>query len=287
MGPAICVGRLPAMNERQMEIIVSRGIESVLGAGHRLVAQQLGLDRGRLDLLVLRPDGGLMVIELKKGRLTRNSVEQVRNYADALSTDTASPVTAMVIAQEALSRTADFAERRGVRLKTISESLLHETARQIGLSKADLLGDRRKAGVLFGGGTGLRTSVPLYSALAECPEPIRRLVESLDAGVKHARFNAGTTQIVLHYRGIKVGGLNRRERGGHTYVSTGVVLSSEHEGTLGRNRFVRMRRNTTGTHEHIWWELSWSVREYAHLSDNAYRFFFDVIDDAFRAGQED
>ena len=154
MRPAIWIGRLPAMNERQMEIIVSRGIESVLGVGHRLVAQQLGLDRGRLDLLVLRPDGGLMVVELKKGRLTRNSIEQVSNYADVLSTDTAIPVTAMVIAQEALPPTTDYAERRGVHLKTISESLLHETARQIGLSKADLLGDRRKAGVLFGGETG-------------------------------------------------------------------------------------------------------------------------------------
>ena len=276
------------MNERQMEIIISRGLESVLGEGHRLLAQQIGLDSGRLDLLVSRPDGSLMVVELKKGRLTNSHVDQVRNYSDTLCTDIGKYVAAMVIAQEAHPRTTDLAKRSGVRFKAISEEQLHELARQIGLSESDLLGDRRENGVLFGGGngTGLRTSVPLDQALAECPDPIRRLVESLEATVKHARFNAGTTQIVLHYRGIKVGGLNRRDRRGCSYVATGVVLSPQHENILARNRFMRMTRNTTGKHEHVWWDLSWSVSEYARLTENAYRYFFKLIDDALCTGQE-
>lgn len=175
------------MNERQMEIIVSRGLESVLGEGHRLLAQQVGLDSGRLDLLVSRPDGSLMVVELKKGLLTRNHVDQVKKYSDTLCMDIGKHVAAMVIAQEAHPRTADLADRRGVHFNAISEERLHEIAKQIGLSEADLLGNRRKNGVLFGGGsgTGLRTSVPLQHALAECPDPIRRLVESLEATVKH------------------------------------------------------------------------------------------------------
>ena len=274
------------MNERQMEIIVSRGLESVLGDGHRLLAQQIGLDSGRLDLLVSRPDGSLMVVELKKGRLTRSHVDQVRNYSDTLSMDIGKHVAAMVIAQQAHPRTADLADRRGVRFNAISEERLHEIAKQIGLSESDLLGNRLTNGVLFGGGsgTGLRTSVPLHSALAECPNPIRRLVESLEAQIKHARFNAGTTQIVLHYGGIKVGGLNRRDRKGCSYVATGVVLSPQHEEALARNRFVRMSRNSTGKHEHVWWDLSWSVSEYARLTENAYRYFFKVIDDALCIG---
>ena len=274
------------MNERQMEIIVSRGLEFVLGVGHRLLAQQVGLGCGRLDLLVSRPDGNLMVVELKKGRLTINHVDQVRNYSDTLSTDMGKHVAALVIAQEAHPRTAELADRRGVRFNPISEERLHEIARQIDLSESVLLGDRRKNGVLFGGGTGsgLRTSVPLHSALAECPDPIRHLVESLEEKINHARFNAGTTQIVLQYRGIKVGGLNRRDRKGCSYVATGVVLSPQHEEALARNRFVRMSRNTTGKHEHVWWDLSWSVSEYARLTENAYRYFFNVIDDALCIG---
>lgn len=274
------------MNEKQMEIIVSRGLESVLGEKHRLMAQQVGLDCGRLDLLVSRPDGSLMVVELKKGRLTRNHVDQVRNYSDTLSMAIGKYVAAMVIAQEAHPRTVDLANRRGVRFTAISEERLYDIAKKTGLSESDLLGDRRKNGVLYGGGSGsgLRTSVPLHDALAECPNSIRRLVDSLEEKIEHARFNAGTTQIVLHYRGIKVGGLNRRDRKGCSYVATGVVLSPQHENILAVNRFVRMTRNTTGKYEHVWWDLSWSVNEYARLTENAYRYFFNVIDDALCIG---
>lgn len=65
------------MNERQMEIIISRGIAPVLGVGHELLAQQVGVGVGRLDLLVARPDGARQVVELKKGRLAKKHVEQV------------------------------------------------------------------------------------------------------------------------------------------------------------------------------------------------------------------
>ena len=267
------------MNERQMEIIVSRGIDRVLGGGHELKAQQVGVGGRRLDLLVSRPDGTPMVVELKKGRLAKNHVEQVRSYATALSKDARTKVTAMVIANEASHRMVEFAEEGGVRVKTISERRLGELGKQIGLSESDLLGDRRKHGVLYGGGTGLRTTVPLQEALAGCPKQIRRLVQSLRANFSCSRFSAGTSQIVLHYRGIKVGGLNRRERGGHTYVSTGVVLSAEHEVALHDNRFFRSSRSTTGKHEHIWWERQWIGDEYACQSKKAFRFFFNVIDD--------
>lgn len=262
-----------------MEIIVSRGINRVLGPGHELKAQQVGVGGGRLDLLVSRPDGVRMVVELKKGRLGKDHVQQVKSYAKELFNDAQMSAKAMVIANEASPRMIEFAEKEGVHVRTISESRLRELALQIGLSESDLLGDRRKEGVLFGGGSGLRTSVSLQNALAECPDAIRSLVASLDAAFRDLRIRAGTLQIVLHYRGIKIGGLNRRERGGHTYVSTGVVLSAEHEAALVRNGFCRMTRNTTGKHEHIWWQLRWHGSEYARQSENAFRFFFNVIDE--------
>jgi len=220
-----------------------------------------------------------MVVELKKGRLAKSHVQQVRSYAEMLSTDARINAKAMVIANDASPRMIDFAEMEGVCVQTISEGRLSELAFQIGLSESDLLGQRRNDGVLFGGGSGLRTSVPLQDALTECPDAISGLVTSLDAAFKYSRFRAGTVQIVLHYRGVKVGGLNRRERGGHTYVSTGVVLSAEHQALLGGNGFCRETKNTTGKHEHIWWELRWQGSEYARQSENAFRFFFNVIDE--------
>ena len=267
------------MNERQMEIIVSRGIDRVLGPGHELKAQQVGVGGGRLDLLVSRPDGMLLVVELKKGRMERDHVRQVKTYAEELSNDAQMSAKAMVIANEASPRMLEFAEKEGVRVHTISENRLRELAFQIGLSESNLLGDRRKEGVLFGGGSGLRTSVPLQNALVECPDAIESLVTSLNAAFRHSRFRAGKSQIVLHYKGIKIGGLNRWDRGGHTYISTGVVLSAQHEAALGGNQFSRMTRNTTGKHEHIWWELQWQGSDYARQSENTFRFFFNVIDE--------
>ena len=274
------------MNERQMEIIVSRGIDRVLGTGFELKAQQVGVGSGRLDLLVSRPDGSLVVVELNKGRLARNHVVQVRNYADTLSADAQVNVAAMIIANEASPGMVETANGYGVCVKTYSESQLRELASQIGLSDSNLLGVRRKDGVLFGGGTGLRTTVPLHAALSECPMPIRHLVGTLDAAYTKSQFSAGTSQIVLHYRGIKVGGLNRRERGGHSYVSTGVVLSADHEEALDEHRFFKMSKSTTGKHEHIWWERRWDGNDYARQSENMFRFFFEVIDELLVTDRE-
>ena len=271
------------MNERQMEIIISRGVDLVLGVGHELLAQQVKVGSGRLDLLVARPNGSRMVVELKKGRLTGKHIEQVKSYTRALSTDGGTKAEAMLIVNEASPGMLDFADKEGVYVETISDSQLWELKTQLGLSASDLLGDRRKEGVLFGGGSGLRTSVPLQDALATCPEPIRYLVKSLDTGFEHSQFQAGTSQITLDYRGIKVGGLNRRDRGGHTYVSTGVVLSAEHKAKLVENRFFQMNRNTTGKHDHIWWELRWDGSDYARQSNNVFRFFFEVIEKVLRS----
>lgn len=59
-----------------MEIISSSGIDRVLGAGHELKAHQIGVDSGRLDLLTLRPDVVLMVIEINKNQLAKSHAEQ-------------------------------------------------------------------------------------------------------------------------------------------------------------------------------------------------------------------
>lgn len=270
------------MNERQMEIIISRGIELVLGSGHELKAQQVGVGDGRLDLLVSQPNGTPLVVELKKGRLASTHVEQVITYAADLAARAGANVDAMLIVNEASPKMVGFAESQRVNVITIPESRLRELAERIGLSETDLLGDRRRNGVLFSGGSGLRTSIPLEVALAECPHSVRRLATTLGADFKHLGFRAGTSQIVAHYRGIKVGGLNRHDRGGHTYIATGVVLSTLHEQALKENGFCRMTRNTTGKHEHVWWERRWEGSEYTRQSERMFRFFFKVIDEALR-----
>lgn len=268
------------MTERQMEIIISRAIELVLGEGTELRAQKLGVGSGRLDLLVSQPDGVRTVVELKKGRLARPHIAQAKGYSESLSVDADMEVNAMVIANEASSPMVEFAKSEGVTVKTISESQLSGLAKQIGLSDSDLFGNRRQEGVLFGGRAGLRTSVPMQTALAECPAPIRRLVRQFEATYAQLNFEAGTLQIVLHYKGIKVGGLNRRHRGGCTYIATGVVLTDDHRDELKASQFVEMAQNTTGTNEHVWWERLWVGSQYVNESEHAFKYFFKVIDKA-------
>lgn len=268
------------MTERQMEIIISRGIELVFGEGSKLHAQQLGVGNGRLDLFVSQPNGIRTVVELKKGRLAEPHIAQAIGYAEALSTDSGMEICAMVVANAASSQLIALAAARGVQVKVISESQLSRLSSQLGLSESDLLGDRRREGVLFGGRAGLRTYVPLQTALAECPEPIRGLVAHLRANFPQLDLEAGKLQIVLHYKGIKVGGLNRFHRGGGTYVSTGVVLTDDHRKLLEMNQFSEMSQNTTGTNEHVWWERRWIGTQYVNQSECVFRYFFDVIDEA-------
>lgn len=272
------------MNERQMEIIISRGIELVLGEGYQLKAQQVGVGTGRLDLLVSQPIGTRMVVELKKGRLARKHIDQVKEYAETLSLDAQIEVDSMIISNTAGPRITEFARSAGVRIQTISESRLSEIGKCIGLVESDLLGDRRKSGVLFGGGSGLRTAVPIRHALKDCPDSVQLMVKSQESSYPDLRLCAGTSQIVLHYKGIKVGGLNRWERGGHTYIATGVVLSDAHRELLICNHFLRMSRNTTGKHDHIWWERRWLGNDHIRQSEYVFRYFFNVIDEVLNSG---
>lgn len=108
-----------------MEIIISRGIEEVLGEGHSLVAQQVSIgSAGRLDLLVSKPDGTRMVIELKKGRLTGKHIDQVLRYSETLSEDGGLMIDSMLIGNEASAVLHQQAKERGVHIKALTEQEL-------------------------------------------------------------------------------------------------------------------------------------------------------------------
>lgn len=265
------------MTERQMEIIISRGIEEVLGEGHKLIAQQVSVgSAGRLDLLVSKPDGTRMVIELKKGRLTDKHINQVLRYSETLSEDGGIEIDSMLIGNEASEEFHQQATERGVRIRALTEEKLREIQSSIGLGLAELQGERRKSGVLYGGG-GVQARVPVQDALYECPAPIGTLVQELEKEYPVIQFAAGSMQIAIVYKGVKVGGLNRQHRGGHTYISTGVVLTDEHENMLKANQFLKMSKSQK-SHEHIGWEIRWIGNTYAERSFSTFRYFFVEID---------
>jgi hypothetical protein len=53
--------------------------------GLRVVGRQVGLESGRLDLLGIDPQGRWVVVEVKRGRLYRDTVAQALDYAAAIS----------------------------------------------------------------------------------------------------------------------------------------------------------------------------------------------------------
>ena len=73
------------MDERTFEIVLSRYPEGLLPDGWVLEGQQIGLSNGILDLLFRDRDNVRHLLELKKGPATMLAVDQVLEYANALS----------------------------------------------------------------------------------------------------------------------------------------------------------------------------------------------------------
>lgn len=75
--------RSTATEERLEELLV--GTPELLGDGLTLIARQLATESGVPDLLGIDRDGRLVVLELKRGTLTRDAVAQVLDYASDLA----------------------------------------------------------------------------------------------------------------------------------------------------------------------------------------------------------
>lgn len=73
-----------AETERLLEELLVSTPE-LLGDGLTLIARQLSTDSGIPDLLGIDRDGRLIVLELKRGTLTRDAVAQVLDYASDLA----------------------------------------------------------------------------------------------------------------------------------------------------------------------------------------------------------
>jgi hypothetical protein len=261
------------MNERTLEIIVRRCPEAVFGPGWELRAQQLSLPSGRIDLLFADSDGVLQLVELKKGDATVTAVDQVLAYChDMQEALDGAPVVPWVVAHGMSQKTVNYAEEHRVQLLAVPLAKCAEIAREKGLSEADLIGRRKDGKVINGGGAkrGLRNSVPNEVAYAAMPVQMVDWLRRQEAAPR-MDLASGSIQTVLHYRGVKLGGVNRTERGGVAYIASGVILTPEHEQHMTNLGFRRMTKTQSGSsHEHIWWEiLSSQVDAFASAVEQA------------------
>lgn len=111
-------------SERYFEILLARSVSHVFGAKYSLIAQQLTLPSGRIDLLIQHLDGTKHVIEVKKDKAKPESVDQVLRYVNDFRSHCDEPVKGWVVANEISERTSSHAKSKDVQTLAIPEKKL-------------------------------------------------------------------------------------------------------------------------------------------------------------------
>ena len=110
-------------------------------------------------------------------------------------------------------------------------------------------------GVLQGGSDGVRSLVKNEKVFGSLPSDISKSLREL-INCPSVQMYSGEMQTTIFYKGFKVGGYNRKHRGGHGYLSSGVVIDLVFEQRLEKWGFEKQAKMQKGTkHEHVWWEL--------------------------------
>ena len=249
------------MLERSLEIVVRHAFRDIFGADWTHVAQQMGLPSGRIDLLFQDGDKVLHVVELKKGPAVSAAIDQVLGYAgDLRRVFPEKAVVPWVVANAISAVVADRSREHGVRVKGIPEAEVRTLMTRNGIGEADLVGARRGARILHGGGSkrGLRQRIANSEAYGEMPGAVADLLREWE-GDRLYEIASGGMQTTIWYRGIKLGGVNRRHRGGVAYLAEGVAISDDYERRIEAAGFRRMEKTHAGSsHVHVWWETPWS-----------------------------
>ena len=132
------------MLEREFEILVRRCAVDIFPKDWRLIAQQLSLPSGRLDMLYADSKNIRHIVELKKGKAKIGSVDQALRYAEELRKELDDGnVRPWVVAHEVPPKVVDYAKKSGTMTIEISISNCHELITKHNLTEADLFGARR------------------------------------------------------------------------------------------------------------------------------------------------
>lgn len=260
-------------SERYLEILVSRSPAVVFGVGFRVVAQQLTLPSGRVDLLLEDGSGRKHIVELKKDEAKVEAINQVHRYLIDFRNLHSGQVDAWVVANAINPVAQVYAETLGIRTLSIPESNYPRIMREAKLNLEDLYGERVSPGVLMGGGVQKfkKNNVELENALSLLPDTARNVVAALKKFPK-VSFEAGKLQVVVLFNGIKVGGINHL----HCYISSNIVLDAADSKILLDNSFARVAKTQAkSSHVHVYWKSN--LRNLSGI-ESVYEHFFAVVE---------
>jgi hypothetical protein len=245
-------------NERYFEILLSRAVPIVFGDHFFLIAQQLTLPSGRVDLLLQDKDGAKHILEIKKDQAKPEAVSQVMRYVADFKQISNAPVFGWVVANDIPELTKRFAEQHGIRCRAVPFGQYDAIMQKAGLTEAELMGERVQQGILMGGGVQQfkANGVTFEEAASQLPEPTQAFVRRL-AEVEYLSFSCGKMQMAIMFKGIKMGGFNRSHR--HVFISSNIVLDVHDEDVLKANGFAMIRKTQeSSSHMHVYWKAGLS-----------------------------
>jgi hypothetical protein len=244
------------MLERSLEIICVNAPGRVFGCQWIVIAQQLSLPSGRLDILLSDNAESIQVIELKKGSANISALEQVARYKlDLENSFPKKNVLASILANSIPESVRRKANQMGITCIELPMQQIDQIRQEFGIDDSILLGNRKIQGILYGGQTrklqaGSVSNAEAYQAMPEC---IRKYLVTLEES-ENFRIYSMKMQTVILYREIKVGGINRIHRGGCAYIASGVVNAVQIANTLEALGFKEMNDGRS----HYWYETGWN-----------------------------
>jgi hypothetical protein len=240
------------MKERTLEIIVTNSIPDIFGLGFRLAAQQLSSPSGRIDLLVT--NGKInWIAELKRGQANRKAVDQVLRYVTHYRS-VGELVGGWLVAHEIPDDVANYANTRGIKTTAVSVSMCEKLIIKAGLTEATLSGVRIQAGIVKGGGAMRfgKNEVSFEEAMLSIEQESAAFFREIKsrAGIE---INSGAMQSTIIYKGVKIGGLRRKNP--VFYILSGLVVDQETEDVILGHGFRKMQKQSKNDHhQHIWYE---------------------------------
>lgn len=265
------------MLERSLEIVCVNAPQRIFGAEWSVIAQQLCLPSGRLDILLSNEAGSIQVVELKKGSANLAAFSQVNRYKKDL--ESAFPsinVMACVLAHEVPEKVRLAAHNMGISYIELQMKEIDAIRHEFEIDDLALIGKRKIQGILSGGHSrkSKAARAPNSEAYQTMPECVKSHLISLENSENFCVYSMQMQTIIL-YREIKLGGINRKHRGGCAYIASGVVNAEAIASKLLDLGFREMHDGRS----HYWYETGWNncsgIKEAISLTTKNIESIFD------------
>jgi len=103
---------------------------SLLEEGFRPVTKERPVDPGFIDVMGYDSDGNLVLVEIKRGRADKNSVEQLKKYMDVVDRDDSRRVRGLLVAPEATRGALKLLAQLGYEFKPLTPQKCSEVLRR-------------------------------------------------------------------------------------------------------------------------------------------------------------